>query len=100
MKKITDRSDSVGENLPEGHSMLRKMPMINPGFREDRHDSVLKPRILGIPVPQNTRDRKNLRAVITAVLVLGFIVVVLEYKQLRDAAMETGFPSFGLFQGK
>ena len=100
MKKITDRNDSVGEIIPEGHHMLRKVPMINPGFREDRHDSVLKPRILGIPVPHNTRDRKNLRTVITAVLVLGFIVVVLEYKQLRDAAMETGFPSFGLFQGK
>jgi hypothetical protein len=97
MSKPTDHVQ--GEDLPPGQQQrIRKVPMLDPGFREDPGISVLRPRILGIHVPSNREDRKNVKLVIIAALVSLFIFAALEYKQLHEAAREAEHSLMGHFK--
>ena len=70
-------------NLP-----VRKVAMLDPGFREVQEASVLRPRILGIQKPKDSQDRRNLKFLGLAFLVALVIFGALEYKQLHEAAHE------------
>lgn len=76
---------------------MRKVGMIDPGFREFEETSVLRPRILGIKTPQDSRDRRNLKLLGAALLVAVVIFGVLEYRQLRWAAHEAKQSAMGFF---
>jgi len=67
---------------------LRKVPMIDPGFREELEPSVLRPRILGMKKPSDPTDLRNLKFLGVALLVAVVIFAILEYKQFREAARE------------
>ena len=91
MARPTDQV--AGEENPidlsgEERSALRKVPMIDPGFREELEPSVLRPRILGIKKPTNPSDRRNLKFLGVALFVAVVIFAILEYKQFREAARE------------
>lgn len=85
--------DVSGENKP----LMRKVGMIDPGFREFEETSVLRPRILGIKTPQDSRDRRNLKLLGAALLVSIVIFGILEYRQLRWAAHEAKQSAMGFF---
>ena len=76
---------------------MRKVGMIDPGFREFEETSVLRPRILGIKTPQDSRDRRNLKLLGAALLVSIVIFGILEYRQLRWAAHEAKQSAMGFF---
>ena len=80
--------------------MIRKAPMIDPGFREEVETSVLRPRILGIKKPSHPKDRRNLKFLGVAVLVALVIFGILEYKDLKEAAREAKHSAMGLFHDK
>lgn len=80
--------------------MLRKAPMIDPGFREEVEVSVLRPRILGIKKPSNPKDRRNLKFLGLAALVALVIFGILEYKDLREAAREAKHSAGAFFRNK
>ena len=103
MARPTDQSDgeenptdSLGGNRPA----LRKVPMIDPGFREETESSVLRPRILGMKKPANPSDRRNLKFLGLAFLVAVVIFVVLEYKQFREAAREAKHSAVDFMRAK
>lgn len=85
-------SDQIpgGDDSPEGSGgqdpVIRKVGMIDPGFREELENSVLRPRILGIKPPVHPKDRRNMKFLLIAIAVAVVIFGILEYKQLRDAA--------------
>jgi hypothetical protein len=85
-----------GENKP----VMRKVAIVDSGFREFEETSVLRPRILGIKTPQDSRDRRNLKLLGLAILVAVVIFGVLEYKQLHEAAHEAKRSALGLFMNK
>jgi len=87
--------DSTGGDQPGVKPLLRKIPRIDPGFREETDFSVLRPRILGIKQLANPRDRSNLKFLVVAVVVVVVIFVVLEYKQFHDAIREENHPAAG-----
>jgi len=70
------------------HLPVRKVAMLDPGFREVQEPSVLRPRILGIQKPKDSQDRRNLKFLGLAFLVALVIFGSLEYKQLHEAAHE------------
>ena len=80
----------VGDNSPgnsgEEESVIRKVGMIDPGFRETQESSVLRPRILGIKPPVHPKDRRNMKFLMIAIAVALVIFGILEFKQIRDAA--------------
>lgn len=77
-----------GDTPTGGTPGLRKVPMIDPGFREELEPSVLRPRILGMKKPTDPSDRRNLKFLAVAFLVALVIFGILEYKQFREAARE------------
>lgn len=85
-----DAEGSTGAGLP-----VRKIAMIDPGFREEPETSVLRPRILGIKVPTNPSDRRNIKFAGIAVIVSAVIFGVLEYKQVYEAAREAKHSAYG-----
>lgn len=80
----------VGDNSPgssgEQESVIRKVGMIDPGFRETQESSVLRPRILGIKPPVHPNDRRNMKFLLIAIAVALVIFGILEFKQIRDTA--------------
>jgi hypothetical protein len=89
-------SDQIpgGDDSPEAsgeqESVIRKVGMIDPGFREELETSVLRPRILGIKPPAHPKDRRNMKFLLIAIAVAVVIFGILEYKQIRDAANPDG----------
>lgn len=83
--KIPSGDDShIGSG--EQDTVIRKVGMIDPGFREEQETSVLRPRILGIKPPVHPKDRRNMKFLLIAIAVAAVIFGILEYKQFRDAA--------------
>lgn len=89
----TDPSDGSPDT---GRPLVRKVAMIDPGFREETESSVLRPRILGIKKPSHPHDRNNLKFLGVACFVAVVIFAILEYKQYREAASEGGPAAPGL----
>lgn len=85
----------IGEEKPGNNLPVRKITMIDPGFREEQETSVLRPRILGLKVPSNPSDRRNLKFAGVAVLVAVVIFGILESKQLYEAAREAKHSAYG-----
>ena len=87
-----DQQSSDGANSPENlgdvSPIVRKVSILDPGFREVQETSVFRPRILGLQKPKNSQDRRNLKFFGLALLVALLIFGVLEYKQVYDAARE------------
>lgn len=87
-----DQQPSYGANSPEDSGdqtpIVRKVSMLDPGFREIKEASVLRPRILGLQKPKDPNDQRNVKYLGLACLVALLIFGVLEYKQLHDAARE------------
>lgn len=87
-------SDHVaGEGNPQDPSkiskpLIRKAPIIDPGFREEVQPIVSRPKILGIKKPSDPNDLRNLKFLVMAFLLALVIFVILEYKQFREAARE------------
>ena len=79
---------------------MRKVGMIDPGFREFEETSVLRPRILGIKTPQDPRDRLNLMLLGIAFGVAIVIFGLLEYKQLREMAHDAKQSAMGMFKNQ
>lgn len=79
---------------------MRKVGMIDPGFREFEETSVLRPRILGIKTPHDSRDLRNLKLLGAALFVALVIFGLLEYRQLRLAANEAKRSAMGFFDQK
>lgn len=69
--------------------------MIDPGFREETEVSLLRPRILGVKIPSNPSDRRNLKFAGIALLVSLVIFGILESKQLYEAAREAKHSAYG-----
>lgn len=76
-------------------SPAKKVAMLSPGFREEVEPSVLRPRILGVKVPANPSDQRNLKFAGIALLVSLTIFGILEYKQLYEAAREAKHSAYG-----
>lgn len=76
-------------------SSPKKVAMLSPGFREEVETSVLRPRILGVKVPSNPSDQRNLKFAGIAFLVSLTIFGILEYKQLYEAAREAKHSAYG-----
>ena len=96
-----------GDLLPDGKNSspkeglpLRKVAMLQPGFREEMETSVLRPRILGIRPPSDSRDRRNLKFAGIALLVSLLMFGILEYKQLREASRDVKSSTMSLFDKK
>jgi hypothetical protein len=94
----------AGEENPsdlsgDERSALRKVPMIDPGFREELEPSVLRPRILGMKKPTNPSDLRNLKFLGLALLVAVVIFAILEFKQFREAAREVKHSAKEFMQG-
>jgi len=97
MNRPSDQVNAGDESaLPES-PMIRKAPMIDPGFREDVPESVLRPKILVVNKPSHPKDRRNLKLFAYAILLAVFIFGVLQYKQIKDAAREPGTAVPGFF---
>jgi len=92
--------DSTEGNQFAGKPTFRKIPRIDPGFREETDSSVPCPRILGIKQPTNPRDRNNLMFLVIAVLVVVVIFGVLEYKQFHDTVREENHSAVGPMRDK
>jgi hypothetical protein len=82
-----------------GEAPVRKVTMLDPGFRESPEESVLRPRILGIKPPSHPKDRKNLFFLAIALLVALAIFILLEFKQIREAAREAKHSAKALIEG-
>jgi hypothetical protein len=103
MPDYTQQSEGGGaspEASGEKSPLVRKVVMIDPGFRDPVDTSVLRPRILGIAKPQDPTDRRNLKFLGLAMLVAIVIFVALEYRQLRLAAHEAKMSAVGFFERK
>ena len=88
MAKPSDQIPA-GSNSPTKEELpLRKMTMIDPGFRDMIEPSVLRPRILGLKAPTNPNDRKNIKFLGIALAVALLIFGILEFKQLCEAIFE------------
>jgi hypothetical protein len=83
--QIPSGDDSSGGS-EQKDTVIRKVGMIDPGFREEPETSVLRPRILGIKPPAHPKDRRNMKFLLIAIAVAVVIFAILEYKQIRDAA--------------
>jgi hypothetical protein len=88
MAKPTDQNSSGVEPSNPEVQKIRKVQMLNPGFREEVEVSVVRPRILGVKIPSNPHDRRNLKLSLFAFLVALVIFVILESKQIYEAARE------------
>jgi len=98
MLKPTDQ-ESGKDGLPEKEARnIRKIGMIDPGFRNDPEPSALRPAFLRIKGPANRQDRNNLFFVIIALLVAAAIFCALEFKQMREAAHEAAKSAESLLQ--
>lgn len=84
-----------GEELP-----LRKVVMLDPGFREELEASVLRPRILGMKTPSHPKDRRNIKFVAIALVGAALLFGVLECRQLREVEHDAKSPSHGAVQSK
>ena len=62
--------------------------MISPGFREPIETSVLQPQVLGLKMPSNPSDLRNVKMGLVALAVVFVIFIGLEYKQVYEAARE------------
>lgn len=94
MSKPTDHIR--GADSPQNHQQRpRVVPMLDPGFREDPGPSVLRPRILGIQVPSNREDVRNLKLAVSSAIIVLLIFTGLEYKQLYEAAREAKHSAMG-----
>jgi hypothetical protein len=94
------QSESGGGSSEPGETsspIVRKVTIIDPGFREFEETSVLRPRILGIKTPQDSKDLRNLKLMGIAFLVALLIFGGLEYKQLHESAREAKHSAMGLF---
>lgn len=87
--QIPGADDSPGVS-GEKDPVIRKVGMIDPGFREELETSVLRPRILGLKPPVHPKDRRNMKFLLIAIVVAVVIFGILEYKQFRDAANPDG----------
>ncbi len=97
MNKPSDHVTSGDEVASSESPMIRKAPMIDPGFREEVPESVLRPRILGVKKPSHPKDRRNLKLFASAIVLAVLIFGVLQYKQMKDAEREPGTAVPGLF---
>ena len=103
---MSDSRDQIPENgaspgvSGENKPLMRKVGMIDPGFREFEETSVLRPRILVIKTPQDSRDLRNLKLLGVALFVALVIFGLLEYRQLRLAAHEAKQSAMGFFDQK
>jgi hypothetical protein len=89
---MTRPTDHVGaeanDSADPGKPSLRKVSMIDPGFREETESSVLRPRILGMKKPSDPHDLRNLKFLGLAFLVAVVIFGILQYKQSSETARE------------
>lgn len=100
MAKPSDQfSDGPDSSIEEG-VQLRKIAMLDCGFREELEPSVLRPRILGIKPLSHPKDRRNMKFVVLALIISALIIGILEYKQLREAAHDTRSHIKGLMDKK
>jgi hypothetical protein len=83
--QIPSGDDSSGGS-EEKDPVVRKVGMIDPGFREEPENSVLRPRILGIKPPAHPKDRRNMKFLLLAIAVAVVIFAILQFKQFRDAS--------------
>ena len=89
MVKPTDQqTDGAERDSNTEPSAIRKVAMLDPGFRDSQETSVLRPRILGVKVPSNPSDWRNLKFVGVSLLVAVVIFGILESKQIFEAARE------------
>ena len=79
---------------------MRKVVMLDPGFRDELEPSVLRPRILGMNPPSHPKDRRNIKFVAIALVVAVVLFGILEYRQLREVAHDTKSPSKGFIESK
>jgi hypothetical protein len=102
MARPTDHpagEEKATESSAAGKPALRKVTMIDPGFRQEQESSVLRPRILGMNKPADPNDRRNLRLLGIALLVAVMIFAILEYRQFRETSREPNPSSMG-FMGE
>ena len=103
---MSDSRDQIPDNAAspdvsrEDSPIIRKVGMIDPGFREFEETSVIRPRILGIKTPQDRRDRRNCVLLGFAIGVAIVIFGILEYKQLHDIAHEAKRSAMGIFKNQ
>ena len=90
MNKPTDRGDGIQEPSPIDSLKIRKVGMINPGFRdvdssllEQTQDTKQKGMV-------HFQDRRNVKFLLIALLVCFVVFFILEVKQYHDAAVEAG----------
>jgi len=100
MDKPSNESPDNAPPTSAGGQPLRKVVMLDPGFREELEPSVLRPRILGIKPPAHPKDLRNLKFAVIALIVSGVLFGILEYKQLREAAHDVKSSAKEFFDSK
>jgi hypothetical protein len=79
---------------------LRKVAILDPGFREEGEVSVLRPRILGMKPPSHPKDRRNIKFVAIALVIAGILFGILQYRQLQEVESDVASPSTGFIKSK
>ena len=98
MSKPSDQ-ESGKDGLPDKEARnIRKIGMLDPGFRNAPDPSTFRPAFLRIKGPTNRQDRKNLAFVLVALSVAVAIFCALEFKQMREAAHEAAKSAESLLQ--
>jgi len=83
------------EGLP-----LRKVAILDPGFREEGEVSLLRPRILGMKHLSHHKDRRNIKFVAVALFIACVLFGILEYRQHRGVASDVGNSATGTIKSK
>jgi len=89
MTKPTDRVQGGEDPERDQQSGVRKVPLLSPGFREELPGFTRPPKTFGFRMPSNPADRKNLKIMIAAAVVVVIVFFSLEYKQAYEAARES-----------
>lgn len=88
MTKPSDRPHEKGDSSDAKRFKLREGAVTKPTFREVPAHPVTHPKRI-----KNPQDRKNFILGLVAVIFVLVILVLLEFKQLRDAAAEKESPA-------
>jgi len=98
MKPAEDELSVVGPQGEGAQTKIRKVAMIDPGFREQSDHPLSRSGGLGFKLPANPNDLRNVKFGLVAIIVSVVIFIGLEYKQFRDGATDTSKSLFGFLK--
>ena len=88
MKPTEGKLSVDGNQSKEAQTKIRKVAMIDPGFRQQSETPLPRSRGFGFKLPSNPNDLRNFKLGMVALFVAAVIFIGLEYKQLHDGARD------------